>query len=281
MTKTKYWLSILAISVVLIAGSLAVSPIAIAGGDDDDDDDDGEIVPIGAVLDWFCVDPCKIPSGYALADGSTVDDRESPLYGVTLPDLRQQFVRGAQTTGDVGNTGGAESHTHSIDPPSEETTSDGDHSHDVDPPSKETTSDGDHSHDVDPSSEGTTTDGDHTHGANPPCCEQSFGPQGIRTNYARDNAVTSRISGPNTSHVHNVNIGFFTTFTDGDHSHSVDIESFSSNSAEAHTHDVDIESFSSNSAEAHTHDVDITEFASASGDNLPPFVDLLKIIRIK
>jgi len=40
MIKTKFWLSILAISVVLIAGSLAVSPIAIA--DDDDDDDDEE-----------------------------------------------------------------------------------------------------------------------------------------------------------------------------------------------------------------------------------------------
>jgi len=42
MTKIKYWLSILAISVVLIAGSLAVSPIAIADDDDDDDDDDGD-----------------------------------------------------------------------------------------------------------------------------------------------------------------------------------------------------------------------------------------------
>jgi len=40
MGKTKYWLSILAISVVLIAGSLAVSPIAIADDDDDDDDDE-------------------------------------------------------------------------------------------------------------------------------------------------------------------------------------------------------------------------------------------------
>jgi len=38
MTRTKFWSSILAISVVLIAGSLAVSPIAIA----DDVDDDGE-----------------------------------------------------------------------------------------------------------------------------------------------------------------------------------------------------------------------------------------------
>jgi len=42
MAKTKYWLSLLAVSVVLIAGSLAVSPIAIAD-DDDDDDDDNEL----------------------------------------------------------------------------------------------------------------------------------------------------------------------------------------------------------------------------------------------
>ena len=44
MIKTKYWLSILAISVVLIAGSLAVSPIAIADDDDDDDDDDKIVI---------------------------------------------------------------------------------------------------------------------------------------------------------------------------------------------------------------------------------------------
>jgi len=36
MGKTKYWLSILAIAVVLIAGSLAVGPIAIADDDDDE-----------------------------------------------------------------------------------------------------------------------------------------------------------------------------------------------------------------------------------------------------
>jgi len=42
MTKTKYWLSLLAISVVLVAGSLAVSPIAIA--DDDDDVEEGEFL---------------------------------------------------------------------------------------------------------------------------------------------------------------------------------------------------------------------------------------------
>jgi len=42
MGKTKYWLSILAVSVVLLAGSLAVSPIAIADDDDEDDDDDDD-----------------------------------------------------------------------------------------------------------------------------------------------------------------------------------------------------------------------------------------------
>jgi len=44
MTKTKYWLSLLAISVVLVAGSLAVSPVANA--DDDDDDDELEFLEI-------------------------------------------------------------------------------------------------------------------------------------------------------------------------------------------------------------------------------------------
>ena len=37
MTKTKYWLSIVAIAVVLIAGSIAINPVAIADDDDDDE----------------------------------------------------------------------------------------------------------------------------------------------------------------------------------------------------------------------------------------------------
>ena len=40
--RTKYWLSILAVSVVLLTGSLAVNPIAIADDDDNDDDDDDD-----------------------------------------------------------------------------------------------------------------------------------------------------------------------------------------------------------------------------------------------
>ena len=44
MTRTKFWSSFLAISVVLIAGSLAVSPIAIADDVDDDDGEDEELL---------------------------------------------------------------------------------------------------------------------------------------------------------------------------------------------------------------------------------------------
>jgi len=67
MIKTKYWLSILAISVVLIAGSLAVSPIAIADDDDDDDDDDkivitgtsgDEIIRLGDFGNFILCDRC-------------------------------------------------------------------------------------------------------------------------------------------------------------------------------------------------------------------------------
>jgi len=46
MTKTKFWLSILAISVVLIAGSLAASPIAIASDEPDEDDEPEEVIVV-------------------------------------------------------------------------------------------------------------------------------------------------------------------------------------------------------------------------------------------
>ena len=62
MGKTKYWLSILAISVVLIAGSLAVSPIAIA---DDDDDDE---TPISFV--WDPADSSPDPNNLIVISGS-------------------------------------------------------------------------------------------------------------------------------------------------------------------------------------------------------------------
>jgi len=168
------------------------------------------IVPIGTVLDWFCVDPCTIPDGYALADGSIVDDPESPFFDVTLPDLRESFVRGAATTDDVGDTGGSPGgHTHSVDPPNTETTQDS-HNHEL----------------VGASSTPSAIDND-----SPPGCTDIF------------------------------NLGLCNQLSTSNHRHS------------AGTHSInDV---------GHSHTVDVLPSDSASSDGLPPFVDLLKIIRIK
>jgi len=199
MKKTIIWAAIAAGFAVTISGVLIFMPL-----DDVEAAPAGPKVPVGAVLDWFCVDPCTIPPGYVLADGSVVDDPSSPLDGVTLPDLRETFVRGAATTDDVGDTGGSPGeHTHSVDPPNTETTSDS------------------HFHGVDGDLGGATV-------------FNGFSPGGC---VAGCNLLVAD---------HNHNIGTLTA-ADDDHSHAVET----------------------------------SPFDSASSDGLPPFVDLVKIIRIK
>ena len=92
MTKTTFWLSILAISVVLIAGSLAVSPIAIAGGDDDDDDDD-DVGTTGATG----------PPGATGMTGMTGMDGADGATGATGP----AGADGVGAQGSLGATGPA------------------------------------------------------------------------------------------------------------------------------------------------------------------------------
>jgi len=202
MKKTIIWAAIAAGFAVTISGVLIFMPL-----DDVEAAPAGPKVPVGAVLDWFCVDPCTIPPGYALADGSIVDDPSSPLDGVTLPDLREKFVRVAATTDDVGNTGGSPGgHTHSVDPPNTETTSDS-HSHDIAGAIS--------------TAIGIDSDSPLGCGGFPGC-----------------NFVASSV----------------------------------------HRHDVVNQSVNDVS---HSHTVDVLPFDSAPGGGLPPFVDLLKIIRIK
>jgi hypothetical protein len=75
-------------------------------------------VPIGAVIDWWRPNASfAIPTGYQVADGSTVTDTGSPLMGTQLPDLRNKFVRGANGLAGIGATGGAAQHTHTATPP--------------------------------------------------------------------------------------------------------------------------------------------------------------------
>jgi hypothetical protein len=74
----------------------------------------GGVLPIGAVIDWWRPDTSfPIPEGFAICDGSELDDPESPLDGVTLPNLSNRFVRGVTDTTQIGMIGGTNSHNHS------------------------------------------------------------------------------------------------------------------------------------------------------------------------
>jgi len=122
--------------------------------------------------------------------------------------LRESFVRGAATTANVGDTGGSPGgHTHSVDPPNTETTSDS-HSHNI----------------AGAISTAIGIDSDSPAGCNP--------------NLSPCNFVASQF----------------------------------------HRHDVVNQSVNDVS---HSHTVDVLPSDSTLDGDLPPFVDLLKIIRIK
>jgi hypothetical protein len=83
-------------------------------------------VPVGTVISWWRASAdAPLPSGeWAIADGSTVTDTDSPLNGKTLPNLTNRFVMGVAAA-DIGVAGGANSldlshshilpaHTHTV-----------------------------------------------------------------------------------------------------------------------------------------------------------------------
>jgi len=80
---------------------------------------DGGGVPVGTVISWWRADASTpLPSDeWAIADGSIVNDPESPLYGETLPNLTDRFVMGA-APGNIGTAGGANilnlAHSHTV-----------------------------------------------------------------------------------------------------------------------------------------------------------------------
>ena len=225
-------------------------------------------VPIGTVLDYFCGASCTIPDGYQVADGSMVTDPASPLVGEMLPDLRDKFVLGTATTGEVGDTGGNNSHTHNVNASNTSTTSDGTHVHSVNPPNTESTSDGIHAHDVNPPNTESTSDGIHLHVGN------TFGTFG--TNSVTNCLLLACTNVADDTHGHNVNHN-----PAGGHTHNTDIAAFTSANSISHTHTVDIGAFDSASSGDHTHTVDIPSTTTTTDSTVPEHVVLLKIVRIK
>lgn len=80
-----------------------------------------DLLPAGVIVMWSGT---VAPAGWALCNGS----------GGT-PDLRNRFVVGSGSTYASGSTGGATTHTHTVDPVNTSTTTAGSHSHTVNPAS--------------------------------------------------------------------------------------------------------------------------------------------------
>ena len=76
-------------------------------------------IPVGAIFAWAKslsgVPP--LPEGWVECNGQTIDDPESPLNGVTLPDLNSsnRFLRGNTSSGSTGGASTAD-HDHQIYP---------------------------------------------------------------------------------------------------------------------------------------------------------------------
>jgi len=69
-----------------------------------------QMLPVGSVIAWlksYTSTPSTLPGGWMECDGSTISDADSPINGVTVPDLNgnNYFLRGNSTS---GGTGGSE-----------------------------------------------------------------------------------------------------------------------------------------------------------------------------
>ena len=73
-------------------------------------------LPIGAVIAWHSSMPNTppLPPQYVECNGQVLSDPESPYNGQTIPNLNggNRFLRGSTTS---GSTGGASTHSHSVD----------------------------------------------------------------------------------------------------------------------------------------------------------------------
>lgn len=90
--------------------------------DDFYDEDNLDFTPVGTVV-WYIGETSSIPAKWLKCTGQTVSDTDYPELAavlgtpfhvhpnITLPDLRERFLYGAALNADLGDTGGAATHT--------------------------------------------------------------------------------------------------------------------------------------------------------------------------
>lgn len=144
-------------------------------------EDGNDLIPTGVIVMWSG-SVASIPAGWALCNGSS-----------GTPNLRDRFIVGAGSTYSPGNTGGSatSAHTHTVNPASVTTSTDGSHTHSFDTPSdvgtfssagNNSTSSGCISFNavgcytqvtIDPAAGTTGSDGSHSHSVNIPSTTSS------------------------------------------------------------------------------------------------------------
>lgn len=217
-----------------------------------------DFVPIGSMVIW----PAALaPSGWLLCDGSQVSRTTyvtlfsllGTSYGAgdgittfNLPDLRQRFPLGkaaAGTGSNLGDTGGAIDHTHTLSgsvSATGSTSTDGSHTH-----GGSTGSGGSHNHTAT-----TSSDGSHSHSVTGSTNDGSNVTDFAQTTnfgiFSSDSGHTHTVTGStDTQGSHNHSL---TTSTDGSHAHSISADG------------------------SHSHTVSVSgSLSGTSGSNNPPF----------
>ena len=270
-------------------------------------------LPVGTVIDWWrpSDSTTSLPEGFVVCDGSVVSDTESPYDGKAVPNLTDTFVRGVTDVNNIGQSGGSINHSHTTDINHDHasenvlTSNAGSHNHvtniNHNHASSFSASTGSHNHSVsighDHPSVSTNSD-THNH------VSFSFD---TATNIWRDGLggiVTDWADGMDSLGSGDMPISVKDTttskslFTNNDtHSHSVNLPSVSitkaSSTSGSHSHNVDLPALGttniqSSSATSHNHSasVDLSALGATNGlsttsENLPPYVGLLKLIKIK
>ncbi len=228
-------------------------------------------VPIGTVIDWYRPDTTTaIPEGYAICDGSTINDSRSPWDGKALPSLSQKFVRGEVQLANIGSSGGSSTHTHT-------TSIDHDHA------SATTSNSGkNHTHNtnienynVAPRASSTdkhnhiwayfdTGEDWNTFDSSGSVFEMQNWDNGMDTDGTGNYPVTHNGTVSSTKYFYTNNDSHSHT-TDIDHDHPT---TTSGTGSIGHTHTVDLPNY------------DVAAVTSSAGNHSPPWVGLLKLMRI-
>jgi len=270
-------------------------------------------LPVGAVIDWWrpsdSTEP--VPDGFAVCDGSVVSDTASPFNGKAVPDLTDTFVRGVTDVNNIGDTGGALTHSHTTDLNHDHATGsflsslNGSHSHNTNinhnHPNSSSVSGGSHNHSVSLAhnhASTTSTSDSHNH--------VSFSFNTVTDSWSAGNGsvVVDWGDGMDSAGTGNMPISLSggsvskSLYTSSDlHNHNVDLPNYSANvtssTATSHAHNIDLPALgathiSSTTTGGHSHSTNVdlpalgvANSTSSNGENLPPYYGLLKLIKIK